>query len=106
MEDLAACILAAIARQERTFIIISPLVGLMADQVRRATELGIKACAINMATLLEDRNLYTKVQDGQFALVYINPESCVSSNQDFRKLVEDATFLESDLSSGPGKRSH
>jgi superfamily II DNA/RNA helicase len=78
--------LAAISRQDRSFLVICPLLSLMADQVRRATELNIKACAINMESISTKPGLLKAVQNGDYELIYASPEWCQPHNKDFTDL--------------------
>jgi superfamily II DNA helicase RecQ len=84
--------LAAITLQQKTFIVVCPLLNLMEDQVCRAKALGIKAVAINMASSQQDTGLIDRVLNGQFELVFVSPEWCVPHNTKFQALTGSATF--------------
>jgi superfamily II DNA helicase RecQ len=84
--------LAAIARQNLTFLVVSPLVNLMDDQVRRADELGIKACALHMTGTIANPGLIQRIREGQYEMVYVSPEWCVISNPGFQILSASSTF--------------
>jgi len=83
--------LAAITLQQKTFIVICPVLNLIEDQVCRVEALGIKAVAINMASSQQDAGLVDRILNGQFELVFFSPEWCVSHKK-FQALMQSQTF--------------
>lgn len=61
--------------QTGTALVISPLVSLMADQVKALRDLGIQAAYLN-STLspFEQSNLMSDALDGRYDLIYVAPE--------------------------------
>ena len=57
-------------------IVISPLVALMSDQVKKLRQRGISA--INLATAKSSEEK-TKLRDGQYSIIYATPESLLKS---------------------------
>ena len=64
------------ARQTLTFLIVCPLVALMDDQVRRAGELGIKACALHLAQTMADPDILQRIREGQYEMVFESRVVC------------------------------
>jgi superfamily II DNA helicase RecQ len=64
----------AIMHPEECILVICPLLALMADQVRSAQSLGIKAVQLTADTMREDPNLLKKVRDGEYTMVLIAAE--------------------------------
>lgn len=56
-------------------LVISPLIALMQDQVKKAQELGIRAAFINSSLTTEDREKrYRQLGEGHFQLLFVTPE--------------------------------
>ena len=84
--------LATITLQQKTFIVVCPLLNLIDDQVCRAEAFGIKVVAINMASSQQDAGLVDRILNGQFELVFVSPEWCVPHNKNVQALVQSETF--------------
>jgi hypothetical protein len=74
------CFLLALFARPGSIIVISPLLALMDDQVASAARLGIKATQISEQTIKADPELVNKVRQGEFRLVFLQPEFCHGSN--------------------------
>jgi ATP-dependent DNA helicase RecQ len=71
--------LPAVLAENRTAVVISPLIALMQDQVAQLTQMGIPAVFLNSAVVEADRSdLKKKAQSGEFRLIYISPERAVT----------------------------
>ena len=57
-------------------IVISPLVSLMEDQVNSLTELKIKAAAVG-----DDKAINTKIENGEYSVVFTSPESLLGNGR-------------------------
>lgn len=69
------------------YIVISPLLALMKDQVAQLKNLGISAESINSTTSPKDRlNLLDDFAYGDGCLLYVSPEQCFTSG--FRSYLE------------------
>lgn len=56
-------------------LVISPLIALMQDQVKKAQEFGIRSAFINSSLSTEDREKrYRQLSEGQFQLLFVTPE--------------------------------
>ena len=74
--------------QAGTFIIISPLIALMKDQVESLQANGIEAAFINSTLDEKEENLLTqKFIDGQLKLLYLSPEKLLTNSM-YQKLKE------------------
>lgn len=70
-----------------TTIVISPLIALMKDQVDSLKANGIKACFINSSQSSDEQQFYINaLQNNEFKLVYIAPESLSYLDNAFNKL--------------------
>ena len=70
-----------------TTIVISPLIALMKDQVDSLKANGIKACFINSSQSSDEQQFYIDaLQNNEFKLVYIAPESLSYLDNAFNKL--------------------
>lgn len=68
-------------------IVISPLIALMKDQVDSLKSNGIKACFINSSQSSDEQQFYIHaLQNNEFKLVYIAPESLSYLDNAFNKL--------------------
>jgi len=74
------CFLLALFARPGSIIVISPLLALMDDQVAGAARLAIKAVQISEQTIQADLELVNKVRQGEFHLVFLQPEFCHGSN--------------------------
>ena len=65
--------------QAGTFIVISPLIALMKDQVESLQANGVKAVFLN-STLLQDeeQKLISSIREGKIKLLYLSPEKLLS----------------------------
>ena len=73
-----------------TVIVISPLVSLMLDQVKKLNELGISAVAVVQG---QDEAVLNDIQDCVYSLVYTSPESMLATKR-WEKLWKCQTFME------------
>ena len=67
--------LPAVLREDRTAVVISPLIALMQDQVAQLRQMGIPAVFLNSAVAESDRReLRQKAIAGEYRLIYVSPE--------------------------------
>jgi ATP-dependent DNA helicase RecQ len=67
--------LPAVLQENRTAVVISPLIALMQDQVAQLRQMGISAVFLNSAVLESDRReLKQKAVAGEYRLMYVSPE--------------------------------
>jgi ATP-dependent DNA helicase RecQ len=67
--------LPAVLHEQRTAVVISPLIALMQDQVAQLRQMGIPAVFLNSALAAADRQeVKKKAQSGEYRLIYISPE--------------------------------
>ena len=72
----------------RCVVVVSPLIALMRDQVRRANELGIRAAALQGALAGEERReIEARACGGDLDLLYLAPERMASPR--FVRFMED-----------------
>ena len=57
-------------------LIVSPLTALMEDQVKKFTDMGLKAAFVGEAQ--DDQSVEQGVKNGEYSLVYMNPESMMT----------------------------
>jgi len=70
--------LPAVLQENRTAVVISPLIALMQDQVAQLRQMGISAVFLNSAVLESDRReLKQKAIAGEYRLMYVSPERAV-----------------------------
>jgi ATP-dependent DNA helicase RecQ len=70
--------LPAVLQENRTAVVISPLIALMQDQVAQLRQMGIPAVFLNSAVLESDRReLKQKAIAGEYSLMYVSPERAV-----------------------------
>jgi len=70
--------LPAVLQEDRTAVVISPLIALMQDQVAQLRQMGISAVFLNSAVLESDRReLKQKAIAGEYRLMYVSPERAV-----------------------------
>ena len=70
--------LPAILHENRTAVVISPLIALMQDQVAQLRQMGIPAIFLNSAVVESDRReLKQKAVSGEYRLMYVSPERAV-----------------------------
>jgi len=67
--------LPAVLQENRTAVVISPLIALMQDQVAQLRQMGIPAVFLNSAVVESDRReLKKKAIAGEYRLMYVSPE--------------------------------
>ncbi|HEY1470036.1 MAG TPA: RecQ family ATP-dependent DNA helicase, partial [Candidatus Acidoferrum sp.] len=70
--------LPAVLQEDRTAIVISPLIALMQDQVAQLRQMGIPAAFLNSSVAEAERSdIKKKALAGEFRLMYISPERAV-----------------------------
>jgi ATP-dependent DNA helicase RecQ len=70
--------LPAVLDQQRTAVVISPLIALMQDQVAQLRQMGIPAVFLNSAVVEADRHeVKRKATSGEYRLLYVSPERAV-----------------------------
>lgn len=70
--------LPAVLHEDRTAIVISPLIALMQDQVAQLRQMGIPAAFLNSSVAEAERSaIKEKALAGEFRLIYISPERAV-----------------------------
>jgi len=70
--------LPAVLDENRTAVVISPLIALMQDQVAQLRQMGISAIFLNSSVLESDRReLKQKAVAGEYRLMYVSPERAV-----------------------------
>lgn len=79
----AVCLL----KPRSCLLVISPLNALMEDQVKRARELGIRACCVNAETLGADDKLIDKIRDNHFQMVIVSAEFTAIDNEHWKRVV-------------------
>jgi ATP-dependent DNA helicase RecQ len=77
----------AMVNPEECMLVICPLLALMADQVRKAIELGIKAVQLCASTMKEDPHLLEKVREGEFSMVLVAAE--FTGSEAWKSLIRD-----------------
>lgn len=77
----------AAERNNLITIVISPLIGLMKDQVNNISDMTSCAVTINSEyTPLEKENIKEKIRNGESSIIYISPESLLS-NSDIKTFI-------------------
>ena len=70
--------LPAVLSEQRTAVVISPLIALMQDQVAQLRQMGIPAVFLNSAVEQSDRRVVKeKAITGEYRLMYVSPERAV-----------------------------
>ncbi|MFI5096870.1 MAG: RecQ family ATP-dependent DNA helicase [Candidatus Acidiferrales bacterium] len=70
--------LPAVLEENRTAVVISPLIALMQDQVAQLRQMGIPAVFLNSAVVEADRSeIKRKAMAGEYRLMYVSPERAV-----------------------------
>ena len=70
--------LPAVLDEQRTAVVISPLIALMQDQVAQLLQMGIPAVFLNSAVVEADRQeVKKKAASGEYRLLYVSPERAV-----------------------------
>src|SRR4029077_20000970 len=70
--------LPAVLQEDRTAVVISPLIALMQDQVAQLSQMGIPAAFLNSSVVESDRReLKQKAIAGEYRLMYVSPERAV-----------------------------
>jgi ATP-dependent DNA helicase RecQ len=70
--------LPAVLHEDRTAVVISPLIALMQDQVAQLRQMGIPAVFLNSSVAESERSAIKKqALAGEFRLMYISPEHAV-----------------------------
>jgi len=87
--------LPAVLEQDRTAIVISPLIALMQDQVAQLSQMGIPAAFLNSSVAESERSaIKKKAFAGGFRLMYISPERAVmDGTADWLKRVPVSFFV-------------
>ena len=85
------CFQLALFARPGSIIVVSPLLALMDDQVSGAARLGIKAAQISEQAIKADPDLVDKVRQGEFRLVFLQPEFCHASNGLWRRMTAPRT---------------
>jgi len=80
------CFLLTLFTRSGIVVVVSPLLAMMEDQVHSATRLGISAVQISEQTLQDIPHLLDRISNGEFRLVFMQPEFCQPSNPSWRKL--------------------
>ena len=80
---------------EKTAIVISPLIALMQDQVLRLNEIGIPAAFLNSSLVpLEQERVLREAARGSFRLLYLSPERLArSESADWLRSVRISFFV-------------
>lgn len=74
-------------RNELLTIVVSPLIGLMKDQVNNISDMTSCAVTINSEyTPVEKENIKEKIKNGEASIVYISPEALLS-NSDIKTFI-------------------
>jgi superfamily II DNA helicase RecQ len=79
----------AIYKPEECVLVICPLLALMADQVRSASELGICAIQLCAETVEEDQSLISRVRNGEYSLVFVAAEFINPANEAWQELIRE-----------------
>ena len=74
--------------KKSTAIVVSPVVGLVKDQVSLLLSLGIRATSLNNETSEEDKR---KFASGQYSIVYGSLESWLGDTR-WRKILSSETY--------------
>jgi len=70
--------LPAVLAENRTAVVISPLIALMQDQVAQLRQIGVPATFLNSAVVESDRReIQQKARAGEYRLIYVSPERAV-----------------------------
>ena len=70
--------LPAVLAENKTAVVISPLIALMQDQVTQLRQMGISAVFLNSAVVEADRReVKQKAMAGEYRLMYVSPERIV-----------------------------
>ena len=69
--------------QDKTVIVVSPLIALMQDQVAQLTQMGIPSALLN-STLAGDEQsrVQRKAIEGAYRLLYLSPETAGAGRHD------------------------
>ena len=63
---------------DKTLIVISPILGLIYEQVEFMESLGIKAVGVTAEKLREDKNLWKDIDKGKFRVIFLPPEQLLT----------------------------
>jgi ATP-dependent DNA helicase RecQ len=77
----------AMVNPDECMLVICPLLALMADQVRKAIELGITAVQLCASTMKDDPHLLEKVREGEFSMVLVAAE--FTASEAWKSLIRD-----------------
>ena len=80
-------LVASIYNPSLIFLVVSPLISLMEDQVRAARTAGIKAVSLNSENLRKEPQIATSAAAGQYQLLFVSPELLNMDNTVFKKLL-------------------
>lgn len=73
-----------------TTVVVSPLIALMADQLRRAHNLGIPAAVLSSSVPKKKQTEVTRnALEGKYKLLYITPERVGASEQVTKKKTKE-----------------
>ena len=75
-------------KKEPIILIVSPLLALMQDQVRKLTSLGLKAAFVGAE---QEPAVLQDVAEGKFMFVFISPESTLASER-WRNVLESSIY--------------
>lgn len=78
-------LLMGIAR--KTMIVISPILGLIEEQVASFERKGISAVGITSEALMSDHHLWEKVERGKYRAVFVSPEQILKPSSYFWKKI-------------------
>jgi ATP-dependent DNA helicase RecQ len=70
-------------------LVICPLLALMADQVRSAEKLGIRAVHLCAETIRADAEIINAVRRGEFSMVFVTAEFTSMANHSWKLLVSE-----------------
>ena len=81
----------------KTLIVISPILGLIGEQVAALGKMGIKAAGVTAENLHNDKNMWRDIDRGQYTAVFLSPEMLLEPSSYFwHKMAANArnnTFL-------------
>ena len=77
-------------KKDPVIIIISPLLALMQDQVKKLSSLGLKAAFVGPE---QDPTILQDIEQGKFTYVYLSPESALTTER-WRNTLESEIYQE------------
>ena len=72
---------------QKCVIVISPLISLMQDQMKQLKELNIPTCSFSESSW--KNSIKGDVLKGNYKIIYMTPESCISNSEFIEELYED-----------------